>query len=161
MSCAENLALAAVPEGRFTRYGLLRRRAMQAQARRLLEQYDVRPADPDLRVGSLSGGNQQKLVLARELARQPKVLVAAQPTQGLDVGAADYVQRCLLDVRERGGAVVLVSNDLDELLKLSDSLIVLYRGRVNYEASLADVSIRALALAMAGTDSTERVAEVV
>ena len=88
-------------------------------------------------------------------------LVAAQPTQGLDVGAADYVQRCLLDVRERGGAVVLVSNDLDELLKLSDALIVLYRGRVNYEASLADVSIRTLALAMAGTDSAEPVAEVV
>jgi len=161
MSVAENLALAAVPEGRFTRYGLLRRRAIQAQARRLLEQYDVRPADPDLRAGSLSGGNQQKLVLARELARQPKVIVAAQPTQGLDVGAADYVQRCLLDVRERGGAVVLVSNDLDELLKLSDSLIVLYRGRVNYEASIADVSIRTLALAMAGTEATERVAEVV
>jgi simple sugar transport system ATP-binding protein len=161
MSAAENLALAAVPEGRFTRYGLLRRRAIQAQARKLLEQYDVRPADPDLRVASLSGGNQQKLVLARELGRQPKVLVAAQPTQGLDVGAADDVQRCLLDVRERGGAVVLVSNDLDELLKLSDSLIVLYRGRVNYESSRADVSIRTLALAMAGTDATERVAEPV
>jgi simple sugar transport system ATP-binding protein len=160
MTIAENLALAAVPEGRVTRYGLLRRRAVRAEARKLLEQYDVRPADPDLRVGSLSGGNQQKVVLARELGRQPKVLVAAQPTQGLDVGAADYVQRCLLDVRERGGAVVLVSNDLDELLKLSDSLIVLYRGRVYYGAPVADVSIRTLALAMAGTDAAKSVAEV-
>ncbi|PWU24214.1 MAG: heme ABC transporter ATP-binding protein [Candidatus Rokuibacteriota bacterium] len=160
MSVAENLALAAVPEGRFTRYGLLRRRAIRAQARHLLEEYDVRPPDPDLRVASLSGGNQQKVVLARELARQPKVLVAAQPTHGLDVGAADYVQRCLLDVRERGGAVVLVSNDLDELLKLSDSLIVLYRGRIYYEAPVADVSIRTLAMAMAGTDAAKPVAEV-
>jgi simple sugar transport system ATP-binding protein len=70
------------------------------------------------------------------------------------------VQRCLLDVRERGGAVVLVSNDLDELLKLSDALIVLYRGRVYYEAPVADVSIRTLALAMAGTDAAKPVAEV-
>jgi simple sugar transport system ATP-binding protein len=160
MTIAENLALAAVPEGRYTRYGLLRRRAIRSEARKLLEQYDVRPPDPDLRAGSLSGGTQQKVVLARELGRQPKVLVAAQPTQGLDVGAADYVQRCLLDVRERGGAVVLVSNDLDELLKLSDSLIVLYRGRVYYEAPVAAVSIRSLALAMAGTRAAKPVAEV-
>ena len=160
MTLAENLALAAVPAGRQTRYGLLRRRAIRAEARRLLEQFDVRPADPDLRVASLSGGNQQKVVLARELGRQPKVLIAAQPTQGLDVGAADYVQRCLLDVRARAGAVVLVSNDLDELLKLSDSLIVLYRGRVFYEASVSSVSMGTLALAMAGTDATRPVAEV-
>jgi len=160
MTIAENLALAGVSAGEYTRYGLLRRRAIRAHARTLLEQYDVRPADPDLRVASLSGGNQQKVVLARELGRDPKVVIAAQPTQGLDVGAADFVQRSLLDVRERGGAVVLVSNDLDELLKLSDSLIVLYRGRINYQASVASVSLSGVALAMAGNQTSAPVAEV-
>jgi simple sugar transport system ATP-binding protein len=160
MTVGENLALADVPSGRQTRYGLLRRRAIRAQARRLLEEYDVRPPDPDLRVASLSGGNQQKIVLARELGRNPSVVLAAQPTQGLDVGAADYVQRCLLDVRARGGAVVLVSNDLDELLKLSDALIVLYRGRIFYESPVTGVSFETLSMAMAGTDATRPVAEV-
>jgi ABC-type uncharacterized transport system ATPase subunit len=160
MTVAENLALASIPAGRHTRYGLLRRRAVRANARRLLEEYDVRPPNPDVRVASLSGGNQQKVVLARELAREPKVLLAAQPTQGLDVGAADYVHRRLLDVRERGGAVVLVSNDLDELLKLSDTLVVLYRGRIFYRAEAGDVSISALARAMAGAAPGEPVAEV-
>jgi simple sugar transport system ATP-binding protein len=160
MTIAENLALATIPAGGHSRYGLLRRRSVRAEARRLLEEYDVRPADPDLRVSSLSGGNQQKVVLARELERNPKVLVAAQPTHGLDVGAADYVQRRLLEVRERGGAVVLVSNDLDELLKLSDVLIVLYRGRVFYEADAGSVSVDALARAMAGAAPGKPVAEV-
>ena len=151
MTVAENLALAAVPAGTFSRRGLLRRRAMREHARRLLEEYDVRPPDPDLQVLSLSGGNQQKLVLARELSRDPKVLVAANPTHGLDVGAAEYVHRRLLDVREQGNAIVLVSHDLDELLKLSDRIIVLHRGTSLYEAPVEQVSMDELALAMAGT----------
>jgi ABC-type uncharacterized transport system ATPase subunit len=160
MTVAENLALASIPAGRHTRYGLLRRRAVRSEAQRLLEEYDVRPADPDLRIASLSGGNQQKVVLARELGRKPQVLLAAQPTQGLDVGAADFVQRRLLEVRERGGAVLLVSNDLDELLKLSDALIVLFRGRIVYETDARLVSVDALARAMAGAAPGQPVAEV-
>ena len=150
LTVGENLALAAVPAGQFSRRGLLRRNAIREHARRLLEEYDVRPPDPDLRVRSLSGGNQQKLVLARELSRDPRVLVAANPTHGLDVGAAEYVHRRLLEVREKGNAIVLVSHDLDELLKLSDRIIVLYRGRVIYEAPVEQVSMDDLALAMAG-----------
>jgi simple sugar transport system ATP-binding protein len=160
MTIAENLALADVPAGGYTRYGLLRRRTIRSHARRLLEEYTVRPADPNARVISLSGGNQQKIVLARELSRNPKVVVAANPTQGLDVGATDYVQRQLLEVRERGGAVILVSSDLDELLKLSDELIVLYRGRVFYNAPVGSVSIDALSMAMAGTAANGAVAAV-
>jgi ABC-type uncharacterized transport system ATPase subunit len=160
MTIGENLALAGVPAGSYTRYGLLRRRAIRSNARRLLEEYSVRPADPNARVLSLSGGNQQKVVLARELSREPKVVVAANPTHGLDIGATDFVQRRLLDVRERGGAVILVSNDLDELLKLSDELIVLYRGRICYAAPVGSVSIDALAMAMAGTAAGGPIAEV-
>ena len=99
---------------------------------------------------SLSGGNQQKLVLARELSRGPRLLIAANPTQGLDVGAAAYVQRRLIAVREAGNAVLLVSHDLDELFKLADRIIVLYRGKVLYESSIGSVSMDELALAMAG-----------
>jgi ABC-type uncharacterized transport system ATPase subunit len=157
MTAADNLALASVPAGRFSRRGLLRRKAIREHARRLLVEYDVRPANPDLPVRSLSGGNQQKLVLARELSRDPRVLVAANPTQGLDVGAAEYVHRQLLDVREKGNAIVLVSHDLDELLKLSDRILVLYRGRILYEAAVEDVSMDDLALAMAGVVPGSRV----
>ena len=152
MTIADNLALADVAAGRSSRLGILRRGPIRAQARRLVEEYGVRPADPDVPVRSLSGGNQQKVVLARELARNPDVLVAANPTHGLDVGAADYVQRRLLEARERGAAVLLVSHDLDELLALADRILVLYRGRVVYEAPIREVSIDALAMAMAGTE---------
>lgn len=89
-------------------------------------------------------------MLARELSREPRVLIAANPTHGLDVGATEYVHRRLLEVRKRGNAIVLVSHDLDELLKLADRIIVLYRGRVLYEAPVAEISTDELALAMAG-----------
>jgi ABC-type uncharacterized transport system ATPase subunit len=151
MTLAENLALAAVVEGRFRSRGLLSRKSMRRAARKLLEEYDVRPADPDLRALSLSGGNQQKVVLARELSRGPRVLVAANPTQGLDVGAAEYVHRRLLQAREAGSAILLVSHDLDELLKLSDRIMVLFRGKVAYEGPAGSVSIDDVAMAMAGT----------
>jgi len=151
MTLEENLALAAIPAGHYSKHWLLRRKAIRDEARALLEEYDVRPADPELRALSLSGGNQQKVVLAREMARNPKVLVAANPTHGLDVGAAEYVHRRLLGVREQGNAIVLVSHDLDELLKLSDRVIVLFRGRIEYEAGIREVSMEDLSMAMAGT----------
>jgi simple sugar transport system ATP-binding protein len=151
LSLADNLALADVPAGKASRAGLLRRGAIRARARALLDEYDVRPPNPDALVRSLSGGNQQKVVLARELGRAPRVLIAANPTHGLDVGATDYVHRRLLEVREDGRAVMLVSHDLDELLKLADRIVVLYRGKVLYEAPVGELSMDDLALAMAGT----------
>ncbi|MFT7475996.1 MAG: ABC-type uncharacterized transport system ATPase subunit [Verrucomicrobiales bacterium] len=150
MTLAENLAINQIPAGDFSHRGLLSWKRIQAQARGLLEDYDVRPPDPDQLAGSLSGGNQQKVVLARELSRQPKVLIADNPTWGLDVGAIDYVHRRLLDVRNRGAAVLLLSLDLDELLKLSDRVLVLYRGRVVLESAVSSLDMDDLALAMAG-----------
>ena len=111
----------------------------------------MRPANPDALVRSLSGGNQQKVVLARELGRDPRVLIAANPVSGLDVGAAAYVHRRLLDFRDRGRAVLLISHDLDELLQLSDRILVLYRGKVLYEAPVHEVTMNDLARAMAGS----------
>ena len=150
MSLAENLSLSDVATGEATKGGFLRRRRIKASARTLLEEYDVRPANPDALARSLSGGNQQKVVLARELGRDPRVLIAANPASGLDVGAADYVHRKVLDVRGQGRAVLLISHDLDELLQLSDRIIALYRGKVLYEAPVHEVTMDDLAGAMAG-----------
>ena len=151
MSVAENLALTDVPAGRFSRRGFLRPKQVRKQARQVMEEYDVRPADPDLPVRSLSGGNQQKVVIARELSREHRVLVAANPTQGVDVGATEYVHRRLLEDRSEGKAIVLVSIDLDELLTLSDRILVLYRGKLAYQAPRNRCSVQAIAMAMAGT----------
>jgi len=151
LSVAENLALSDIPSGRFVRRGLLRPKAVRAHAKRLLEEYDVRPPDPDLSVLSLSGGNQQKVVIARELSRDHRVLIAANPTKGVDVGSTEYVHRRLVEDRAAGKAIVLVSVDLDELLKLADRIIVLYRGQIAYEAPSDQLSVEAIAMAMAGT----------
>ena len=151
MSLADNIGLVGVASGAASSNGFVRRRRLKAQARELLEEYDVRPADPDALALSLSGGNQQKAVLARELMGDPSVVVAANPASGLDVGAADYVHRRLLDVAGDDRAVLLISHDLDELLKLSDRILVLHRGRILYQAPIREVSMDVLAMAMAGS----------
>ena len=150
MTLAENIAMSDIPAGAYDKRGLLDWRSVRRRARELLEEYDVRPPDPDLLAASLSGGNQQKVVLARELSREPRVLLADNPTWGLDVGAIEYVHRRLLEVKHSGAAVLLLSMDLEELLKLSDRLIVLFRGRVVLEGSVGNLDMDELALAMAG-----------
>ena len=125
-------------------------RQIRAEARELLEAFDVRPPDPDLAASALSGGNQQKVVLARELSRRPRLVVADNPTWGLDVGAIGYVHRRLVAARNDGAAIVLVSHDLDELMKLSDRIIVVYRGEISLEAPRAEASLDDIGLAMAG-----------
>jgi len=153
MTLAENLVLSDVPAGKFDRRGFVRWRAIRERARAVLEEYDVRPPDPATKASSLSGGNQQKVVLAREMSRQPKVLVADNPTWGLDVGAIDYVHRKLLELREGGGSVLLISLDLDELFSVADRVLVLYRGRKMLEAPAREIEPHVLALAMAGSVS--------
>ena len=151
MTLEENLAMASIPAGKYTKRGLLQWREVRQDARQLLEAYDVRPADPSIKALNLSGGNQQKVVIAREMARNPKVLVAANPTHGLDVGATEFVRRKIVEARDSGQAILLVSHDLDELFELADRVLVLYRGEVLYQASIGDVEMNELALAMAGT----------
>jgi simple sugar transport system ATP-binding protein len=101
-------------------------------------------------VATLSGGNIQKVLLARVLSRDPRVLVVSQPTRGLDVGATEYVRSQLLARRAEGAAVLLVSEDLDELLALSDRLVVLYEGRIVGEMPAADADVERLGMLMAG-----------
>jgi general nucleoside transport system ATP-binding protein len=130
MSIARNLLLDRRNERRFLRLGglLLNERALNAYAREMIAKYDIRAQRPDQPVASLSGGNQQKVVLARELERDIRVLVAAHPTRGLDVGSIEYVHRKILELRAQDRAVVVVTSDLDEATALSDVIYVLYRG---------------------------------
>jgi simple sugar transport system ATP-binding protein len=130
LSLTENLALHAYRHAPNSSAGLLDLQAMEERAGRLLSEYDVRGGEPGARAGALSGGNQQKVVLAREIDGEPKVLIAAQPTRGLDVGAIEFVHRRLVEQRDAGRAVLLVSLELEEILTLSDRILVIYEGRI-------------------------------
>jgi ABC-type uncharacterized transport system ATPase subunit len=154
---AENLALHDFDRSPNSRFGWLFPQRMVRRAQELLRQFDVRGGGTQTRAASLSGGNQQKVVLAREMARDPKVLIAAQPTRGLDVGAIEFVHRRLVEARDRGEAVVLVSLELDEILSLSDRILVLYEGRIVAEHS-PDVTEEELGIAMTGGRGREAVA---
>ncbi|HEX7083320.1 MAG TPA: ABC transporter ATP-binding protein [Gaiellaceae bacterium] len=129
-SLTENLALHEYRKAPNSKLGLLSPRRMVARARKLLEEFDVRGGTPATPAGALSGGNQQKVVIAREVDKDPKVLIAAQPTRGLDVGAIEFVHRRLVEQRDTGRAVFLVSLELEEILSLSDRILVIYEGRI-------------------------------
>jgi simple sugar transport system ATP-binding protein len=146
-SLAENLALRDYRKE--ARRGLLPPRAMARRARRLLEEYDVRGGTPEAPASTLSGGNQQKVVIAREIGADPDVLVAAQPTRGLDVGAIEFVHRRLVAERDAGRAVLLVSLELDEVRSLADRILVMYEGRIVGELP-PTASEEELGLLMAG-----------
>jgi general nucleoside transport system ATP-binding protein len=129
-SLTENIALHGYRTPPNSRNGFLDLGAMVDRARRLLKEFDVRGGQPSTPAGALSGGNQQKVVLAREIDGDPKVLIAAQPTRGLDVGAIEFVHRRLVEQRDAGRAVFLVSLELEEILSLSDRILVIYEGRI-------------------------------
>jgi simple sugar transport system ATP-binding protein len=142
------------------RYGhgaLMDQRAMRADTTTMMALYDVRPPNPDLRCAKFSGGNQQKLVLAREALPQPKVLLVGQPTRGVDIGAIEFIHGRLRAMRDAGGAVLLVSSELDEILALSDRVIVMCGGRITGELPIAQCSEAELGRLMSGSQ-VEKVA---
>jgi ABC-type uncharacterized transport system ATPase subunit len=129
-SIGENIALHDFRRAPDSRLGWLFPRQMLRRAGRLIEEFDVRGGGPRTRAGGLSGGNQQKVILAREIDRDPRVLIAAQPTRGLDVGAIEFVHRRLVQERDEGRAILLVSLELEEVLSLADRILVMYEGRI-------------------------------
>ena len=137
----------------FTQNGLLDRPAVGSHCATLMERFDVRPRLPSLRSSQFSGGNQQKLVLAREMAQEPKVLIVGQPTRGVDIGAIEFIHRELVKSRDRGCAVLVVSVELDEILSLADRILVMFAGRIVGEVAVGDADERALGLMMAGVKS--------
>jgi simple sugar transport system ATP-binding protein len=151
---AENLVLHDYGKEPFSRLGWINPRRWFRWAAGLLREFDVRGGGPATRGGSLSGGNQQKVVVAREVSRDPSVLIAAQPTRGLDVGAIEFVHRRLVEQRDAGKAVLLVSLELEEILSLSDRIIVLYEGRIVAEFP-PDVSEEEVGIAMTGAGQRE------
>ncbi len=146
---AENIALKDYCEEPDSKWGWLFPKRLVARAARLLKEFDVRGGGPLTPAASLSGGNQQKVIVAREVSRDPRILVAAQPTRGLDVGAIEFVHRRLVAERDEGRAILLVSFELDEILSLSDRILVVYEGRVVGEYP-PSVSEEDLGLAMLG-----------
>lgn len=127
---AENMILENYHKEPFSQRGRLNHRKISSFAKELIEKFDVRPQNDKQIAGALSGGNQQKVILAREISNDPEVLIAAQPTRGLDVGAIEYVHRFLVDQRDRGKAVLLISFELDEVMNLSDRIGVIFDGRI-------------------------------
>jgi simple sugar transport system ATP-binding protein len=146
---AENLAFHEFDKPPNSRFGWLRPGRLIERARRLIREFDVRGGGPQTPAKSLSGGNQQKVVVAREVANDPRVLLAAQPTRGLDVGAIEFVHRRLVEERDNGRAVLLVSLELDEIMSLSDRILVMYEGEVVGEYG-PDATEQELGVAMLG-----------
>ncbi|MFQ5794793.1 MAG: ABC transporter ATP-binding protein [Candidatus Bipolaricaulia bacterium] len=138
LSVADNLILKAYRDKRFSKNWLLRHREIKAYAQELIEDFDVRTPSVEVRTKQLSGGNLQKLILARELARAPKLLIADQPTRGLDVGAIEYVRNKLVETKADGTAILLISEDLDELVDLADRILVIYEGQLRSARPGAD-----------------------
>ncbi len=150
MTLAENLVLGLQREPSVGSGPWLGGRALEAAALPRLKEYDVRPPEPRHTAGRLSGGNQQKLIAARELSRGVGAILAAHPTRGVDLGAIDFLHRRLLAERDAGRAVLLVSSELSEILALSDRILVLYEGRIVHETTPAATNERTLGLHMTG-----------
>ena len=146
----ENLVSTRYYRSPQSHYGFMHIGQIRDHAAALMRQFDVRASGPNIQLGTLSGGNAQKAVIARELALQPRALIAAQPTRGLDVGAARYVHEQLLALRAAGLAILLISADLDELLSLSDRFLTLFEGRIVGELSAEEATRTKLGLLMAG-----------
>jgi ABC-type uncharacterized transport system ATPase subunit len=146
----ENVALGDHSHPPISHFGILNRKAMDEMAEKRISDYDVRTPGLNVVAGNLSGGNQQKLVLARELGRDPELLVAAQPTRGLDVGAIEFVHRRILAERDAGKGVLMVSMELEEIMSLSDRILVMYGGRIVAEFAGGEVDEEQLGYYMTG-----------
>ena len=153
----DNLALQRYYQPHFTnKAGFLKRKNIRSYANRLIQQYDIRSGQGSVTmVRSMSGGNQQKAIIAREIDKEPELLVAVQPTRGLDVGAIEYIHKQLIAQRDQGKGVLLVSLELDEVLNVSDRILVMYEGEIVGEFDPQQVTAEELGLYMAGAKRKE------
>ncbi len=154
MSLADNALLTAHRDG-MVRLGMVRSVRVEAFARRCVEEFDVRCGGVQAEAGSLSGGNLQKFIVGREVLQRPRVLIAAQPTWGVDVGAAAAIRQTLVDLRDEGVAILLISEELEELFEISDRVCVMTRGRLSVPEATADTDMDAIGLLMGGLSSKQ------
>ena len=150
LSIADNAAIKNYRMAPYSKRGVLQPEAIRKFAGRLVEEYDIRCESINTQVGTLSGGNMQKLLLAREASENSALLVVEHPAQGLDIGAIEFVRKALLDKRDEGTAILLVSADMDEVLELSDRVVVMYEGAAVQECRHEEINREAIGLAMAG-----------
>jgi simple sugar transport system ATP-binding protein len=159
---AENMILREHEKTPYSRYGFLNLREISQHADALIKNFRIKTPSRETHAKNLSGGNIQKIVLAREIFRTPHVIIAAQPTRGLDIGATEYVREQLLEQRKQGAAIILISEDLDEILALSDRIAVLYEGQVMDIVPRVEATPQKLGLLMAGVhpEETKQTSEV-
>jgi simple sugar transport system ATP-binding protein len=150
LSVEENLILENHSSADFHRYGLMKTQKIQHFSDDLIKSYSIKTAGRDAVTKSLSGGNLQKVMLARELAGEPVLIIASQPTRGLDVGAMEYIHQRILQERERGAGILLISEDLDEIFALSDRIVVIFEGQIMGEVQAATASREQIGLWMSG-----------
>ncbi len=148
MTVAENVVMEHMAE--FTRKGILNQDAIQEYAKKLIADFNIK-AKPGDKIRTLSGGNMQKALLARVLSRDPKAIIVSQPTRGLDVGATEYIRQKLIEQARKGAAILLISEDLDEILALSDQIAIIYEGRIMDILPSKDAKIEQIGLLMAGS----------
>ena len=150
---ADNMVLNSYYVQPFSRRSILNHEAIRANGENLIKEYDVRTPSVDTRAGSLSGGNKQKVIVAREFSRPVKLLIANQPTRGLDVGSIEFIHKQIIRQRDSGIAVLLVSAELDEILSLSDRVAVIFDGKIVKTMPIAEASREKLGLLMAGSEA--------
>jgi ABC-type uncharacterized transport system ATPase subunit len=155
---ADNMVLCSYYLPPFARGPLLQQQEVDANARELIKEYDVRTPSPYVPAGKLSGGNQQKVIVARELSRPVKLLLASQPTRGLDVGSIEYIHKEIVVMRDRGVGVLLISAELDEIMSLADRIVVMYRGQIMQTIDAKQADKESLGLLMAGIQQPEQAA---
>jgi len=146
----ENLIFGYHHQLPFSKSSILKEKKILLHSRKVMEEYDVRPQSPNLITSNFSGGNQQKIILSRELNESPRVLLVGQPTRGVDIGAIEFIHQRLIDMRNKGTAILLVSVELEEVLSLADRIVVMFDGKIVGERVNQDVTDREIGLLMAG-----------
>ena len=146
----ENLIFGYHHQEPFSKSSILQEKNILSFSKKVMGEYDVRPNSPNLITSNFSGGNQQKIILSRELNKNPKVLLVGQPTRGVDIGAIEFIHQRLIDMRDKGAAILLVSVELEEVLSLSDRIVVMFDGNIVGEKVNKNVTDRELGLLMAG-----------
>lgn len=150
MSVADNCIAGYHGDADVCKFGLLDKKNINAKRDRFMKDFDIRVGDINGNVGQLSGGNAQKIIIAREFESNPKMLLACQPTRGVDIGSIEFIHKQILNFRNKGNAVLLISSELSEVMSLSDRIIVMYKGKIIGELSPKDVSRSEIGLLMAG-----------
>lgn len=150
MSIKENMILMSYLHKPLSRFGFLQSKNIENYTKRICDEFEIKAQNIDEKIMNLSGGNQQKVVVGRELSRNPKLLIAVHPDRGLDIGAAKYIQREIINTKKKGGGVLLVSSELDELMDLTDRIMVIYHGQIIETVSTEKTSLKELGELMMG-----------